>query len=170
MSDENSKYVECLPDPARVAEGLRDTGYEFDTAVADIVDNCLAAGANNVDIQIGMDPKGNIVVGVVDDGCGMDRDGLINALRYGSKKRDDPASLGKFGLGLKTASTAFCRRVSLISRPAAGGETLKASWDLDAVLEHGWRIEIVAASKHEVDLLDNTAKGGSGTLVLWEKI
>lgn len=167
---ENDRFIECLPDPARVAEGLRDTGYEFDTAVADIVDNCIAAGANFIDVQIGMDPKGNVVVGVVDDGRGMDRDGLINALRYGSKKRDDPASLGKFGLGLKTASTAFCRRVSLISRPDMGAETLKASWDLDAVVDHGWRIEIVPASKYEIDLLDKTANGNSGTLVLWEKI
>lgn len=167
---ENDKFIECLPDPARVAEGLRDTGYEFDTAVADIVDNSIAAGANFIDVQIGMDPKGNVVVGVVDDGRGMDRDGLINALRYGSKKRDDPASLGKFGLGLKTASTAFCRRVSLISRPSSGGVTLKASWDLDAVVEHGWRIEMINASKYEIDLLDKTAKGNSGTLVLWEKV
>jgi hypothetical protein len=169
MSD-NEKFIECLPDPARVAEGLRDTGYEFDTAVADIVDNCIAAGANFIDVQIGMDPKGNVIVGVVDDGRGMDRDGLINALRYGSKKRDDPASLGKFGLGLKTASTAFCRRVSLISRPSSGAETLKASWDLDAVVEHGWRIEIAPASKYEIEALDKTTKGSSGTLVLWEKV
>lgn len=168
--NEDDRFIECLPDPARVAEGLRDTGYEFDTAVADIVDNCIAAGADFIDVQIGMDPKGNVVVGIVDNGRGMDRDGLINALRYGSKKRDDPSSLGKFGLGLKTASTAFCRRVSLISRPDGGGETLKASWDLDAVVDHGWRIEIVQASKHETDLLDKTAKGSSGTLVLWEKI
>jgi Histidine kinase-, DNA gyrase B-, and HSP90-like ATPase len=166
----NDRFIECLPDPARVAEGLRDTGYEFDTAVADIVDNCIAAGADFIDVQIGMDPKGNVVVGVMDDGRGMDRDGLINALRYGSKKRDDPSSLGKFGLGLKTASTAFCRRVSLISRPSEDSETLKASWDLDAVVDHGWRIEIVQASKYETDLLDKTAKGNSGTLVLWEKV
>jgi hypothetical protein len=167
---ENNRFVECLPDPVRVAEGLRDTGYEFHTAIADIVDNSIAAGANFIDVQIGMDPKGNVVVGIVDDGRGMDRDGLINALTYGSRKRDDPASLGKFGLGLKTASTAFCRRVSLVSRPAAGAETLKASWDLDTVVDHGWRIEIVPASRYEVDLLDKTAGGNSGTLVLWEKI
>lgn len=166
----NDRFIECLPDPARVTEGLRDTGYEFDTAIADIIDNSIAAEADLVEVHINMDPKGNVVVGIVDDGRGMDRDGLINALRYGSKKRDDPSSLGKFGLGLKTASTAFCRRLSLVSRNAAGGETLKATWDLDAVVEHGWRIEIVPAGRHEIELLDKTAKGDTGTLVLWEKI
>ena len=167
---QDDRFIECLPDPARVAEGLRDTGYEFDTAIADIVDNSIAAGANLIEISIGMDVKGNVIVGIVDDGRGMDRSGLINALRYGSKKRDDPASLGKFGLGLKTASTAFCRRVSLISRTDASADTLKASWDLDAVVEHGWRIEIVPASKNDISLLDKTTNGNPGTLVLWEKV
>ena len=167
---ENARFIECLPDPVRVAEGLRDTGYEFDTAIADIIDNSIAAGASLIEVQIAMDPKGNVNVGVADNGRGMDRDGLINALRYGSKKRDDPASLGKFGLGLKTASTAFCRRVSLISRTNLGGETLRASWDLDAVADHGWQIEIVPANKYEIDLLDQTTNGNPGTVVLWEKI
>jgi hypothetical protein len=167
---QDDRFIECLPDPVRVAEGLRDTGYEFNTAVADIVDNSIAAGANLIDVSIAMDPKGNVIVGIVDDGRGMDRNGLINALRYGSKKRDDPASLGKFGLGLKTASTAFCRRLSLISRTGPDAETLKASWDLDVVGDHGWRIEIVPAAKYEINLLDKTASAKSGTLVLWEKV
>jgi hypothetical protein len=170
MSDQADRFVECLPDPERVAEGLRDTGYEFDTAIADIIDNSIAAEAKVVDVHIEMDPKGNVIVGIVDDGRGMDRDGLINALRYGSKRRDDPASLGKFGLGLKTASTAFCRRLSLVSRRTGEGEVLKATWDLGSVAKHGWRIEIVPASKHEIGLLDKTANGGSGTLVLWEHV
>jgi len=127
------RFIECLPDPARVTEGLRDTGYEFDTAIADIIDNSIAAEADLVEVSIDMDPKGDVIVRIVDNGRGMDREGLINALRYGSKKRDDPSSLGKFGLGLKTASTAFCRRLSLISRNVAGGETLKATWDLDEI-------------------------------------
>ena len=163
------RFIECLPDPARVTEGLRDTGYEFDTAIADIIDNSIAAEADLVEVLIDMDPKGDVIVGIVDNGRGMDREGLINALRYGSKKRDDPSSLGKFGLGLKTASTAFCRRLSLISRNVAGGETLKATWDLDAVVEHGWRAEIVAADRSETESLDKTAKGKTGTFVLWEK-
>jgi len=170
MSDSDERFIECLPDPARVTEGLRDTGYEFDTAIADLIDNSIAAEADVVDVHINMDPRGNVVVGIVDNGRGMDRDGLINALRYGSKKRDDPASLGKFGLGLKTASTAFCRRLSLVSRRKGATETLKAIWDLDNVATHGWRIEIIPARKDEIELLDKTAKGGSGTLVLWEKI
>src|SRR5947209_597277 len=99
------------PDPGRMIEGLRDTGYEFNTSVADIIDNSIAARASAVSVRIEMDYLGEIRVSVADNGTGMDRVELLNAMKYGSSRRDDPASLGKFGLGLKTASTAFCRRL-----------------------------------------------------------
>ena len=120
--------IDVPPDVARVSEGLRDTGYEFNTAVADIIDNSISAGATIVDVRMATDFMNNVVVSVGDDGCGMDRDGLINAMKYGSKKRDDPSSLGKFGLGLKTASTAFCRRLAVISRNSQGGAPIRAAW------------------------------------------
>lgn len=170
MSHDAENFVDCPPDPVRMTEGLRDTGYEFNTAIADIVDNSIAAGADLIAVNIAMDPKGNVNVYVVDNGRGMDRDGLINALRYGSKQRDDPSSLGKFGMGLKTASTAFCRRVSLISRPTDSAETLRATWDLDKVTERGWQIEIAPAGKNEIALLERTAGTGPGTAVLWESV
>lgn len=105
MSSEEG--TESVPDPGRTMEGLRDTGYNFETAIADLVDNSIAANANVVDIRINQDFRGNVRVSIADDGEGMDRDGLIDTMRYGSPKRSDPASLGKYGLGLKTASTAY---------------------------------------------------------------
>src|SRR5689334_2040585 len=114
------------PDPGRMIEGLRDTGYEFNTAVADIIDNSIAAKATVVSVGINMDFRGEVRVSVADNGIGMDRVELLNAMKYGSSRRDDPASLGKFGLGLKTASTAFCRRLSVITRPAHDSRALQA--------------------------------------------
>src|SRR5258705_9950981 len=108
--------IELLPDPRRLMEGLRDTGYQFNTAIADIVDNSIAAEATVVELRLEMDYKGNVRVAIADNGIGMNQTGLLNAMKYGSDRRPNPASLGKFGLGLKTASTAFCRRLSLISR------------------------------------------------------
>lgn len=163
--------IEVPPDVARVSEGLRDTGYEFNTAVADIIDNSIAAGATVVDVRVGADFIGNIAVSVADDGCGMDRDGLINAMKYGSKKRADPASLGKFGLGLKTASTAFCKRLALISRPDGQAAPLRAAWDLDFLGQsNSWGLELGPAASHEAQLLNESAKGKSGTVVIWEKV
>ena len=94
----------CPPDPERIVEGLRDTGYNFNTAMADIIDNSIAAHATKVDIRINANPLGEICVYVADNGDGMDAKGLVNAMTYGSEVRADLASLGKFGLGLKTAS------------------------------------------------------------------
>jgi hypothetical protein len=168
---DNSEKIEVPPDVARVSEGLRDTGYEFNTAVADIIDNSIAAGATIVDVRVGADFSGTMVVSVADDGCGMDRDGLIDAMKYGSKKRADPASLGKFGLGLKTASTAFCRRLTVVSRPAPGAVVLRAAWDLDLMsASNAWTLELSDPESHEVQLLDAAAGVGPGTVVVWEKV
>lgn len=163
--------IDVPPDVARVSEGLRDTGYELNTAIADIIDNSIAAGATLVDVRMGADFMGNVVVSVGDDGCGMSRDGLINAMKYGSKKREDPSSLGKFGMGLKTASTAFCRRLSLVSRSDEGASALRASWDLDFLSQsNSWGLEISEPAPDQLQLLNDVSKGKSGTLVLWEKI
>ncbi len=162
--------VICPPDPERVIEGLRDTGYNFNTAMADIIDNSIAANATQIDIQIDMNPVGDITVFIADDGDGMDMDGLVNAMTYGSKARDDLSSLGKFGLGLKTASTAFCRALSVVSR-SDDGVTRKAQWDLDFVASsHEWNLKLPEVTEDEQLLLDTTSKNGTGTLVVWERV
>ena len=77
----NENDIMLPPDPARVMEGLRDTGYDFNTAVADIIDNSIAADAQNVNILLQMDPAGEIFVYIADDGCGMNFDELKNAMK-----------------------------------------------------------------------------------------
>jgi hypothetical protein len=162
--------VICPPDPERIVEGLRDTGYNFNTAIADIIDNSIAAKATSVDIRIDMDPTGEITIYVADNGIGMDLAGLKNAMTYGSKVRADLGSLGKFGLGLKTASTAFCRSLSVISR-GADSVIRKAEWDLDYVAKvHEWKLKMPEVDEDERDLLLQTAGEGTGTLVVWRKV
>ena len=161
--------MENPPDPGRVIEGLRDTGYDFNTAIADIVDNSIAAGASRVDILINVDPQMQVSVYIADNGCGMDAEGLKNAMRYGSDRRANAKSLGKFGLGLKTASTAFCKKLSLVSR-GEDGEARKVQWDLDFVAYNGWMLRKLTPSEDEMDILDETTGGGTGTVVVWEEI
>ena len=168
VQDENE--IICPPDPERIVEGLRDTGYTFNTAIADIIDNSIAAKATKVDLRIDMNPAGEITVYVADNGTGMDAAGLKNAMTYGSKVREDLGSLGKFGLGLKTASTAFCRSLSVVSR-SEDGQVRKAQWDLDYVaMVHEWKLKMPEATYDEIDLLNATAGDGTGTLVVWEKV
>ena len=164
------RNITLPPDPARVMEGLRDTGYNFNTAAADIIDNAIAAQATKVDIAINLDASQNISVLFADNGCGMNEEELLNAMKYGSKERQNAASLGKFGLGLKTASTAFCRSLSVISR---GNDNVmrKVQWDLDHIVEKGdWELLIPDVTDDERFLLEETCGDGTGTLVVWNKI
>ncbi len=164
--------IELQPDPERVIVGLRDTGYEFNTAVADIVDNSIAANATKVVLELYADFRGNIRLMIADNGDGMDRQGLINAMRYGSKARPNPASLGKYGLGLKTASTAFCKRLSVISRPDGKTPALMATWDLYHVAKvNKWSLLVSDKCDEEsLKSLEEVAAGHSGTVVLWEEV
>jgi len=163
---------ELPPDPERVIIGLRDTGYEFETAVADIVDNSIAANASKVDLWLEADHRGDIRLSIVDDGDGMDRTGLINAMQYGSKARPSAASLGKYGLGLKTASTAFCKRLSVVSRPNSTTPPLMATWDLMHVAQtKKWSLQLSEECDPEaLRQLDDCAPGRAGTVVLWDKV
>ena len=159
------------PDPGRMIEGLRDTGYEFKTAIADIVDNSIAANATTVDIRMNMDFRGNLKISIADNGFGMDREHLLNAMKYGSQRRDDPSSLGKFGLGLKTASTAFCRCLSVLSRPDGSSSPLQATWDLDHVVRAGdWELLFPEPDEEGLQHLEMVAAGHSGTVVIWDKV
>lgn len=164
--------IELQPDPERVIVGLRDTGYEFNTAVADIVDNSIAANATNIVLDLKADFRGNIQLMIADNGDGMDRQGLIDAMRYGSKARPNPASLGKYGLGLKTASTAFCKRLSVISRPDGNTPALMATWDLYHVAKvNKWSLLVSDKCDEEsLESLEGVAPGCSGTVVLWEEV
>jgi len=163
--------MELMPDPVRMVEGLRDTGYQFNTAVADVVDNSIAAEASFVAIELNMDLRGHITLAIYDDGIGMNRADLINAMKYGSKPRPSPASLGKFGLGLKTASTAFCRKLSVISRSATAEPLIRATWDLDHVKDtNKWELLIDAPSTHQKADYEKKAGCNCGTMVVWENV
>lgn len=166
-----TREMEVLPDPKRVIEGLRDTGYEFAAAIADIVDNSLAAEATLVKVQADMEVDGCITVFIADNGNGMNQNDLINAMRYGSQTRACALSLGKFGLGLKTGSTAFCKKLSVVTRDSKSTEYRKATWDIDYVAKVGkWVLQLPTPTKEEITHLKNVAGTKSGTLVIWEEV
>lgn len=156
------------PNAGRLIYGLRDTGYNVRTAAADIVDNSIAAGANTINITIDLLHDGRKLVHFGDDGHGMDASEVRNAMRYGADRRPDAKSLGKFGLGLKTASSSVCKRYSVLSRKSEDAAIAKLTWDLDHVERSNvWEMlsePVTAAQKESFDELC----GASGTLVIWE--
>ena len=154
-------------------ETLRGLGYSTATAIADIIDNSIAAGAGTVDLTfIWKGPDSAIMI--QDDGCGMDNAELDHAMRLGQRSPLDSRSaydLGRFGIGLKTASFSQCRRLTVASRQQ-GGEVSCLRWDLDVLAaspDNGWHLlEGPEESSH--DLLLPLHAAGKGTLVLWERL
>jgi len=160
-----------IPSPSRLVESLRDTGYSYQAAFADIVDNSIAANASNISIDISKDFMGNdVTVAFYDDGDGMNLDELKNAMKYGSDRRPSPKSLGKFGMGLKTASTAFCRRLAVISM--RDSEPNIRVWDIDEIIEQDDWILIEPDATEYQEYLDKlkSISGSSGTAVVWTKV
>lgn len=157
------------PDASRLIYGLRDTGYNFPMAVADIIDNSIAADAKNISVDIELKSDGRKFVYFADDGDGMSYEMLKDAMRYGAKERENPASLGKFGLGLKTASSSVCLKFTLISRQSADQPLNKLSWDLEYVKANDrWEMIHEEVSAEEADRFDEYC-GEKGTLLIWSK-
>lgn len=156
------------PNASRLIYGLRDTGYNPKTAVADIIDNSIAAGANDINIDIQLMHDGRKVVYFGDDGHGMTQGEVRNAMRYGADRRPDAKSLGKFGLGLKTASSSVCKRYSVISRKSADQPLAKLTWDLEHVeRENIWEMLAEPVTPDQEEAFDQLC-GETGTLVIWE--
>jgi len=150
---------------------LRGVGYSLDTAVADLVDNSISAGA--VHIQIDFDwNRGEPVMAILDDGTGIGPDQMIEALRFGGagpQAARASSDLGRFGLGLKTASLSQCRRLTVASK--VGAECNIMTWDVDHVNGAGGRWEILESEYSGPTLpLEKLKSRDSGTLVLWEKV
>ena len=156
------------PSAARLTSSLRDIGYDFSTAMADVIDNSIAAGASEIAVRVMFDGAASRVV-IVDDGSGMDESQLEEALRFGSRRKYASNDLGKFGLGLKTASLSQGRRLTVVSRPD-DGEIRGLTLDLDHV-ERTDRWEVLIRDESDLpEELTALLGNGPGTAVVWENL
>lgn len=169
MSQTEAQDLTNLPDPSRLIYGLRDTGYDFNTAAADIVDNSIAAGATEVNIRVTLENDGRKFVYFGDNGSGMSSSELFDAMRYGAPKRQNLKSLGKFGLGLKTASSSIGKKFTIITRKDASAPLEKLAWDLEHVeSENKWEMLKEPITPAD-DFYFSELCGDKGTLVVWSK-
>jgi hypothetical protein len=164
-------YEIAHPSAEALIESLRAVGYSLPTAIADIIDNSITAEAQNIWLNFNWaGPKSWI--SIVDDGKGMSDEVLFNAMRPGSKSPmaiRSPSDLGRFGLGLKTASFSQCRLLSVVSKTTSG-ETSSRCWDLDFVAKHDeWRL-LLDATKVTKDSSKVLNILNSGTLVMLESL
>ena len=168
-SDMVAETVE--PRASALIESLRAFGYTTKTAVADLIDNSIAAGARSVHISFDWSCADSSIC-IADDGFGMSTNALIEAMRLGTwgpsvvRKPDD---LGRFGLGLKTASFSQCRRVTVASRVESMKAVVRA-WDLDHVVAtNKWEL-LKTPTPTAQNAISDTLAGGRGTCVVWEKL
>jgi hypothetical protein len=164
------RRVELIPSAKRLIHSLREIGYDLPTAVADLVDNSIAAKARVVRIDLKF--AGDLsYFCIADDGRGMDAAVLREAMRFGTNRRYSPTELGKFGLGLKAASLSQCRRLTVGSRQASNSSrSTVCRWDLDHV-ERTNRWEVLEVRpKDWPPQLSESLNHRSGTTVIWEKL
>jgi hypothetical protein len=172
----DNKFLNIQPSPLALVQSLRDIGYSMESAVADIIDNSITAGADNIHVRFAWN-EGTPWIAVIDDGCGMSPAELTDAMRLGSKNPQEEREandLGRFGLGLKTAAFSQCRQLTLISQK--DGMTACREWDLDLIEENpddGWRLRVVEFSNLQQDKIIAgllPALQVEGTIVLLRKL
>ncbi len=153
-----------------MVRSLRDMGYEFAAAVADLIDNSVAAKANTVRVNVEWEGSKSYVL-IADNGEGMRPEVLQEALRFGTERDYDEADLGKFGLGLKTASLSQCLRVTVATRwNPARADIMAYCWDVEHIeATNRWEVLSVKAAD-----LPSAArlhlKETPGTVVIWERL
>ena len=153
-------------------ESLRGLGYSTGAALADIVDNSVSAGAREVLINLAWHGEASRVA-ILDNGRGMTDVELESAMTLGDKsplEERKPGDLGRFGMGLKTASFSQCRRLTVASSKAGARSCLR--WDLDELAREsdgGWLLLEGPAAGSEA-FADVLPRDRDGTLVLWERL
>lgn len=166
------KTIKLPPYAPTLIESTRAIGYTLEAAIADIVDNSISASASCTDIFFF--PIGDSYIAILDDGDGMNADELEKAMRYGSQnpnEKRDANDLGRFGLGLKTASLSQCRTLTVVSKQK---EHIEARcWDVDHVIEsHDWSL-LIFDSEEEINSIPRISELkqlDSGTLVVWQNL
>lgn len=159
------------PDAAALSESLRDFGYTLPHAVADLIDNSLTARASEIDVSIHTDGL-NSYIAVVDNGEGLATEDLVEAMRMGTKGpllQRDSCDLGRFGLGMKTASLSQGRALTVLTRQKGRKDIVVRKWDLEHIATSGWELlkhasQVATKASHHLQNFD------SGTAVVIEKL
>jgi Histidine kinase-, DNA gyrase B-, and HSP90-like ATPase len=165
---------EVNPDPRQMVESLRDFGYTLPSALADLIDNSLTAGAKHIEVVIDAEPgPSGAFVAVLDDGTGMDKQTLVEAMRMGTTgplALRPESDLGRFGLGLKTASLSQGRCLTVATRTVRDNAPVTRRWDIGHIQKTGrWQLleDPTPAAEEFVRKLSGMS---SGTAVVVEEL
>jgi len=176
--DEENWDDELVPHAGNLGTSLQGLTYDFEKAIADVVDNSISHGdADNIWIIISNgaddDDTDEPYVSIIDDGTGMDLQSLRMALRYGAESDPYDLNLGRFGLGLKTASTSQCHVLTGCSRSDVNEDFKALSWDMN-FLRSGLTVGKWIPLKKDIETLPNRCleliRESTGTIVHWSDL
>ncbi|MDP3680040.1 MAG: ATP-binding protein [Flavobacterium sp.] len=157
------------PNVGNFIDSLREIGYSTEVAVADLIDNSITA--NSSEIYIYAVTKPILAFAILDNGKGMSETELIEAMRLAGKNQQDirdKNDLGRFGLGLKTASFSQCKKLTVVTKNKK--EISCRQWDLNYIAKKNEWFLITPQNYNDFPLYDEFAKLDRGTLVIWEEI
>jgi len=157
------------PNPKSTINSYRSFGYNLSTAISDIIDNSISANATEIRLEYNWNGQDSFI-SICDNGIGMNKDELVLAMTPGSKDPEEERcenDLGRFGMGLKTASFSQCKRLTCIAK-REGYATIKRCWDIDFInTENEWQLLDYVSDNSFLEKIENQ---NSGMLVIWEKL
>lgn len=166
-----SKFKENIPQADMLMESMRSMGYSFEAAIADVIDNSISAQCSFVKLLFPTTYTDSKAIGVLDDGVGMNAETLFEAMRYGSSdssEERDENDLGRFGLGMKSASMSQCRILTVVSKQ--DNVYCCYTWDYNIICEQK-RWIVIEHTLKEIEALpyiEELKSIETGTLVIWQ--
>lgn len=164
-------FIEIPPNAARTMSAMREMGYDSFASIMDLIDNSIDAGAETIEVAIKELGKGSLVIDILDDGRGMDDETLTEALKLGSRVEhvDPHKRLGKYGMGLVTASISMSRNVWIVTREE-GKTAYETTFDLDTIDRENRFVITAPRPADSRRVIDVFGHDGHGTLVRLSKI
>ncbi|GAA6172025.1 ATP-binding protein [Colwellia sp. KU-HH00111] len=175
-----ANFEDVTPNPEFLIKSISEQGYSFEAAIADLIDNSISADADKVEILIDTDTE-PFTLFLADNGKGMDETQLKNCMRFPSQSPDVNRldnDLGRFGLGMKTASFSQTRKFTTVSRPRASGLFSARTWDLELLKNNKWNL-LVNSSEDVTNILEqykciscsrinSFSDFEANTIIIWE--
>lgn len=180
MTGHSPLFEDASPNPEYLIKSISEQGYSLETSIADLVDNSISAKSDRVEILVDTDSE-PFSLFLADNGNGMNEEQLKTNMQFPSTSPDSlrrEEDLGRFGLGLKTASFSQTRRFTVLSKPKGASNYNARTWDVDSLRTNGWKI--IVNTKVEIDALISKYKQLSrdylnkfdqfeaNTIVVWE--
>ncbi|WP_439554735.1 ATP-binding protein [Dyadobacter sp.] len=179
----DEKYEDAIPTPEFLIKSIAEQGYSLETSISDLIDNSVSANADKIEILIDPDSY-PFTLFLVDNGDGMSESVLKQCMQFPSTSPEnsrEKSDLGRFGLGMKTASFAQTRRFTVISKKKGAEKYCARTWDVDYLKKKGsWRI-LINTQEEILEYLNKYRSLSNGyfnkfedfeanTIIVWQKL